>query len=160
MLSLFAGSDRSLYGKERNVNKIQSVKRSYGNSKFNIFLIITTVSTDLEHWEVLFFCSWQCQDKRDTHKYCGSLKAIFQKVLMQPALTKRTFLRWIAWKLFPSWQLQFSPVGSVLTGVWTVLDEVSQCLLHSSGFAVNLLVKLKWRLTLDQFELVVFDQLS
>lgn len=42
-------------------------------------------------------------------------------------------------------------------GVRTVLDEVSQCLLRSSGFAVNLLVKLKLRLALDQFELVVSD---
>lgn len=42
-------------------------------------------------------------------------------------------------------------------GVSTVLDEVSQCLLRSSGYAVNLLVKLKLGLVLDQFELVVFD---
>lgn len=42
-------------------------------------------------------------------------------------------------------------------GLSTVFDEVSQCLLRSSGYAVNLLVKLKLGLVLDQFELVVFD---
>lgn len=42
-------------------------------------------------------------------------------------------------------------------GLSTVFDEVSQCLLRSSGYAVNLLVKVKLGLVLDHFELVVFD---